>query len=286
MYDVTARVGEEQIQAIQRQEYVQEILKGLVPGLSQRVGTELGLAPDLTANEGLGIGAADEQLVRQLGEEEMTAGYSDLDTQYQEGLGMLRNELAPARGLRPGDTPIVDRGGLMLKETLRQKAQLGRSVRAGTSGRLLDLAGRARQNRLQLLSGLSGLGIAPQGQTTEAAGQMAQSRAGQGTTTGSAPNTSLIGTGLMTAAYLICSAERKNLTAAVDAKSVLAKLRALPLYRWSYKGETTPHMGPTAEDFRHHFGVGDGKTINLIDVVGVLLGAMKGLAEEAAHGTA
>ena len=35
-----------------------------------------------------------------------------------------------------------------------------------------------------------------------------------------------------------------------------------------------------AQDFRDAFGVGDGKTIHLVDVMGVLLGAIKELAQQ------
>lgn len=198
--DVTARIGEEQIKAIQRQAFVQDILKEFAPGLAEQVGGDLGLQEQDT--EGLGISAAEERQVRQFGDEQLAMGSSDLDAQFTEGLGILRDELAPSRGLRPSDSPIMDRGGLLLKENLRQKAQLGRSVRADTSSRLLDLSGRAQANRLQLLSGLSGLGIAPQGNTAQAAASMAQTRAGQASTSSSGLNTQAVGTGISTLAYL------------------------------------------------------------------------------------
>jgi hypothetical protein len=52
-------------------------------------------------------------------------------------------------------------------------------------------------------------------------------------------------------------------------------LRKLPLYTWKYKGDNVTHMGPMAQDFRKRFGVGDGKTIHLADVMGVMIGAAK-----------
>lgn len=54
------------------------------------------------------------------------------------------------------------------------------------------------------------------------------------------------------------------------------KLRELQLYEWKYKGDNITHIGPTAEGFKRAFGVGDGTTINLADVAGVLLAAEKG----------
>lgn len=49
------------------------------------------------------------------------------------------------------------------------------------------------------------------------------------------------------------------------------KLKELPLYTWRYKGDKTKHMGPIAEEFQEKFGIGDGKTLHLADVMGVLL---------------
>jgi len=53
------------------------------------------------------------------------------------------------------------------------------------------------------------------------------------------------------------------------------RLKNLPIYTWHYKGEDITHIGPTAEEFRDAFGVGDGKTIALVDVMGVLLAARR-----------
>lgn len=68
-----------------------------------------------------------------------------------------------------------------------------------------------------------------------------------------------------------------------EAPTVLDKLADLPIYSWEY---TEPalvdgqmHMGPTAEDFRDTFGVGDGIRINLVDVMGVGLAAMSEMAQ-------
>lgn len=63
----------------------------------------------------------------------------------------------------------------------------------------------------------------------------------------------------------------------------LEGLRELDINRWRYLPEsgedpTITHVGPMAQDFQRIFGVGDGRTIHLVDVVGVLLGAMKELA--------
>ena len=55
----------------------------------------------------------------------------------------------------------------------------------------------------------------------------------------------------------------------------------LRVERWNYKPEVDlgneTHIGPYAEEFKEKFGVGDGRTINMIDAIGVLFAAVKGL---------
>lgn len=53
------------------------------------------------------------------------------------------------------------------------------------------------------------------------------------------------------------------------------KLNELQLYKWKYKGDNTTHFGPMAQDFKAKFGVGDGKTLHLADVMGVVLASQK-----------
>jgi hypothetical protein len=74
-------------------------------------------------------------------------------------------------------------------------------------------------------------------------------------------------------------AAKKDLEA-VDPRSVLAKVASMPLYTWRYISEASgaTHMGPTAQDFRKAFGLGDSdKTISTVDSDGVALAAIKGL---------
>jgi hypothetical protein len=66
----------------------------------------------------------------------------------------------------------------------------------------------------------------------------------------------------------------------VEAVDILQASADLPIFRWKYKGMPTPHIGPMAQDFQKNYGVGDGTTINLIDVMGVLLASNKAIAEK------
>jgi Chaperone of endosialidase len=69
----------------------------------------------------------------------------------------------------------------------------------------------------------------------------------------------------------------------VNAKSILAKVAALPISTWMYNAEKESgvrHIGPVAQDFKKAFNVGyDDKSISLIDASGVALSAIKGLSE-------
>lgn len=56
------------------------------------------------------------------------------------------------------------------------------------------------------------------------------------------------------------------------------KLKRLSITKWNYKGEKQKHIGPTAEDFRDIYGVGDGKTIHMVDYLGVIMGTLKEMA--------
>ena len=74
----------------------------------------------------------------------------------------------------------------------------------------------------------------------------------------------------------------KTNIAPLDDASVLAKVAALPIERWSYKSERgVRHVGPMAQDFYAAFGVGeDDKHITSIDEDGVALAAIKALHRE------
>lgn len=61
----------------------------------------------------------------------------------------------------------------------------------------------------------------------------------------------------------------------------LEALEAMPVEEWTYnpgEGDGGRHVGPYAEDFAAATGKGDGKTINVIDAIGVTMGAVKELA--------
>ena len=67
---------------------------------------------------------------------------------------------------------------------------------------------------------------------------------------------------------------------AVDEQALLRRLARVPIERWSYKaqGSSIVHMGPSAQDFRRAFGLGeDNRHITTVDADGVALAAIQGL---------
>ena len=63
-------------------------------------------------------------------------------------------------------------------------------------------------------------------------------------------------------------------------ESILDKLSSLEIFTWRYLNDDVRHIGPMAQDFQRTFGVGDGKTIALVDVAGVVLSAVQELIHE------
>lgn len=67
---------------------------------------------------------------------------------------------------------------------------------------------------------------------------------------------------------------------AVDSLAVLNAVAAMPIATWNWKaqGADVRHIGPTAQDFRAGFGLGDDdRTITTVDADGVALAAIQGL---------
>jgi uncharacterized coiled-coil protein SlyX len=78
---------------------------------------------------------------------------------------------------------------------------------------------------------------------------------------------------------------RKHLFEAVSGEDVLARLRTMPVTSWSYRTDDDGirHLGPTAQDFRAAFGLGnDDVTIGTVDADGVALAGVKALDSRSA----
>lgn len=77
--------------------------------------------------------------IRRASDSAISLGRSDIEAASRDALEVLREELAPARGLRSTDTPVLDRGARVSQEALRQTGDL-----------VTDVRGRAAQAELQV----------------------------------------------------------------------------------------------------------------------------------------
>lgn len=77
---------------------------------------------------------------------------------------------------------------------------------------------------------------------------------------------------------------RKMAIEPVDAREILAKVRAMPVAEWTYKHDADTgirHIGPMAQDFYAAFGTGaNEKGISSLDGTGVALAAIQALSDE------
>ncbi len=87
---------------------------------------------------------------------------------------------------------------------------------------------------------------------------------------------------LLTSAPLLAMLSSKEAkTDKKPARGVLKSVENLPVDEWTYKagmGDEGRHIGPYAEDFRRETGKGDGKSIPVVDGIGLALGAIKELS--------
>lgn len=70
------------------------------------------------------------------------------------------------------------------------------------------------------------------------------------------------------------------------ANSILKGVEKIPVKSWQYKPGAVPgdsgqrHVGPMAQDFKGFFGLGDGRSIPVVDAVGVNMAAIQQLARK------
>ncbi|MGD0262038.1 MAG: tail fiber domain-containing protein, partial [Verrucomicrobiota bacterium] len=76
----------------------------------------------------------------------------------------------------------------------------------------------------------------------------------------------------------------KEAFTAINPRTVLEKVTALPITEWKYKAEAdgSKHLGPMAQDFHAAFGLNgtDDKHIATVDESGVALAAIQGLNQK------
>lgn len=86
-----------------------------------------------------------QALIAEITNRAIETGDTDISRFLDQGFTQLREELAPARGLRPSDSPILDAGGEVLEEALRQKGQLTSQMRGAQANAELNFPLNASQ---------------------------------------------------------------------------------------------------------------------------------------------
>jgi len=82
-----------------------------------------------------GGAATDEQkrLIADVADRALNAGQTDINRFLGAGLDQVRNQMAPARGMRPDDGPMQEAAQRVLEEAVRQQGQLAQQVRGAQS---------------------------------------------------------------------------------------------------------------------------------------------------------
>jgi len=244
-------------------------------------------------------------------ENALAAGGADIERGVQTGLELLKTLEAPRRGLRPTDSPIVDRGSRIVAEGVRSFGQLSAQLRAQAANQALtlplqrqgiqaqigsdlqaqnlalrdfkeNLRQTAFMNRFQLGFTLTGAGTAGFNTATDAG---TKSRSFDPVALAGGVGGALTGLGTAKQAGIFSAKKLKNIAGKIDAAgadAVLEKVKELEVGEWSYKGdpEHTLHIGPYAEDFQATFGKGDGTSIPIVDMLGVQTTAIKAIAHK------
>ena len=141
---------------------------------------------------------------------------------------------------------------------------------------------------LHLYSTTYGIGVQNSTEYFRTAGGFAWYKGGSHNDTAFSPGTGgtrlmkLDSAGNLTATSFNPTSDRnaKANFAAVNPRTVLDKLNALPIETWNYKadGESVRHLGPVAQDFKAAFDLGvDDLHISTVDADGVTMAAVQGL---------
>jgi hypothetical protein len=91
---------------------------------------------------------------------------------------------------------------------------------------------------------------------------------------------SIIGAGMGPGGFLAGLSSKDYKTDKAPSKGHLEAVEKMPVEEWTYKkgiADEGRHVGPYAEDFKAATGKGDGKTIPVMDMMGVTLGAVQEL---------
>ncbi len=154
------------------------------------------------AGERLGPTQEDRDLINAQINQQLAFGEADINRARDQGLQNNRDVLAPGRGLRPGDSPILNEASGVVEAAQFQQGQLVRGLRSTFADQLFAreqftqvLRQNAFQNRLGLstTAGNFGLELSPNlniagALSTLQAPRLAENQVGATGSTGSAPS--------------------------------------------------------------------------------------------------
>lgn len=230
----------------------------ILPGIRDEAVTAGGYGGN---RQGIAEGMASQAYLHQVGD--TASGL--VDKAYQSGLEAMTRGIA----LAPGTQQSLFAPGAAV-------AGVGAQERAFEQANIQDSVNRYYQEQflpLMLAQQIAGTAMGmPGGSTTSSSGGGGVT-ASQGVAAGASIIAALLPLMFMS------DEEMKEDIEPLDPEKVVEGLEILPLATWKYKGDKTPHMGPMAQDFQEAFGVGDGKTIHLADVSGVMLAVGKQMVE-------
>ena len=99
-----------------------------------------------------------QRLIQESADRAIESGLIDVERVRTQSIDDLLGRIAPSRGLRPGDSPIVDRGGNIIAESVRQAGQLTSGIRGQQADFERQLREQAFNNRLTLGAALGDIG--------------------------------------------------------------------------------------------------------------------------------
>lgn len=222
-------------------------------------------------------------------------GQHEID-QFVQSNFRASNEIAAARGFRPGDAPIANIRGRVAEEATSQKGLLESQLAAQGSQMAIDLP----MQRTAMLGSVAGqqLGLAQSGNQFQAAlqqnatanrlnlagtaGQLGLGLSGLASTGPGALGASrpAIATDTYSGSGGISTRTLKVGHGPVDSAEILRRMQKLPIEAWNYvweKGEDALQVGPYAEDFQAAFG-GESYQITFLHALGVSMIALQELA--------
>ena len=204
--DVAVRLAEEQLAYAERQAALSEYLFANFPELFESAGAagaldEGSMAAQLEALRSGEASPAQRTLISDTVANALRLGESDIRDYTQRGLEQIRDVLAPSRGLRTTDSPMLGLGSDIIEEGQRQYGDLVTAMRGYEAESLLNLPFQrglptaqlqaelmqaAFNNRLQLASagGNMALGLNPNYNVPAALSVIQQPRLAQTTTKG------------------------------------------------------------------------------------------------------